>query len=1368
MTLGIHIYEAYGFSCWMIDLDFVALRSPLGQPGAPVQVGASYCEHAVGPNSTSTPCSSPSSSSSHWSPYPLPRLRPTIPPLLLHRLPLVQPVATAGHPDSDVPHQMLLQQAFRSVLRLGPSPRLPVLQEASSPGGSSCAATGSRGSYRACATCHYTGPWSLASWNTQALFAVDPEKHKKRTQQVHRLMASHDVGCWSETHGAMRSDTWRNPPGCRSWWSPGPSAAAAGVGITVQEAFLKRFSQVRPEVIFPGRAIVLRLNGDQGAVDIFSVYFPTGDSAHTDDMKEAGYDPAIRTVSNFELREALRHRLAQRMRPRDQVMTLLAGDFNFVTSATDRFCASSASATGGRDFRDHSRWRDIVEVPYGLHELHQPAHTYASPDSRSRLDRVYSNQWDTEFLDRQFTSTALHWVPNLSRHRPLSVRKFLPDTTDHAVKPIPDQILDHPDWPRQVSLAWHELLRAHPSATSIEQLKLVKEAMRQAERALGGRIGEASQAEDLEDRIGIAMRFLRAAEAGVPERVTRCLDRYPVLRELVVNPYDFSTPAGPRLVRVRRHVMDLQRDFTMQELTALHEDLRDLDPLQASRRRQRNQRLVSRLAPGRSCQAFAVDDPTGTATTDPQAMLSLIRSHWESVFRRRDIDEELLGHWMHEDARHLPEDYATHLPHDPVPLSTFRKAILCTKNSAPGRDGIPFKAWRRIVDLAAGIFAAAFREMVAPDGLQQMRDHWGDFNEALMVFLPKKAKGTLPDGTEIFSPSSLRPLSLTNTDNRILSSAVRLHIEPIVAPGISPEQRGFIRGRSMLANVLDVEEGMLNAAMSEDNPVAVFLDFEAAFPSLSQDFIRQVLAARGWPLWMQRFVAILYTNNFCVLSACGATGPGFGVTAGVRQGCPLSPLLFSIVSDVLLRRVRRLSPGSLVRAYADDIAVVLRRLLEARQLEDIFAEYSLVSGLRLHSAKSIIVPLSIRSPDDIRTMISSAAPTWGSLTIKDNAKYLGYVLGPGRGEQAWTGVLRKMHERARIWRGVGAGMMVSLQAIRVYVFPLAGFLLQLQPLPSSWDREEAKIINTMFPGARGWASSVLMRHLRSLGFAAELPCAASASLGARCRVHRWEDADNGGLRIRHRFYLLTMATASSPYLDRAGLWRSWLDGNFFAHLQDARRQLAEKAEASGVSIATLLQGASPVPVPRGRWQKQAGLLLRPPEPLALDRHLRRRLDRWDVPVLQGHRVPRLQRVLRRLGPLVPPCVWASALKALMDGWTSADPSRRAPHCCFGCVSSQDTIQHYARCPVVARLAQARLRLDPVAFTGRLEDFLLLRSGTDEHISLGALRLYATFMATNAVRHGRSRSAEDAWLQAMTDAAGRASPLGRVVANLWNA
>ena len=123
----------------------------------------------------------------------------------------------------------------------------------------------------------------------------------------------------------------------------------------------------------------------------------------------------------------------------------------------------------------------------------------------------------------------------------------------------------------------------------------------------------------------------------------------------------------------------------------------------------------------------------------------------------------------------------------------------------------------------------------------------------------------------------------------------------------------------MLANVIDVEAEMLEDACTCDFPLAVFLDFEAAFPSVDQTFLQRVLESRGWPEWFRRFAAILYDQNCCFLSLNGVTAPGFVLTAGVRQGCEL-----------------------------------------------IFGEYGYVSGIRLHRGKSVLVPLTLHSHEHVR------------------------------------------------------------------------------------------------------------------------------------------------------------------------------------------------------------------------------------------------------------------------------------------------------------------------------------------------------------------------------------------------------------------
>eukprot|EP00973_Karenia_brevis_P034738 4793037-Karenia_brevis.AAC.1 len=69
--------------------------------------------------------------------------------------------------------------------------------------------------------------------------------------------------------------------------------------------------------------------------------------------------------------------------------------------------------------------------------------------------------------------------------------------------------------------------------------------------------------------------------------------------------------------------------------------------------------------------------------------------------------------------------------------------------------------------------------------------------------------------------------------------------------------------------------------------------------------------------------------------------------AGVRQGCPLSSIIFVIASDPLNKYISaNMSPQSIIRTYADDTAVVLKNLFkEAPILATIFYNIGLCSNL---------------------------------------------------------------------------------------------------------------------------------------------------------------------------------------------------------------------------------------------------------------------------------------------------------------------------------------------------------------------------------------------------------------------------------------
>ena len=88
----------------------------------------------------------------------------------------------------------------------------------------------------------------------------------------------------------------------------------------------------------------------------------------------------------------------------------------------------------------------------------------------------------------------------------------------------------------------------------------------------------------------------------------------------------------------------------------------------------------------------------------------------------------------------------------------------------------------------------------------------------------------------------------------------------------------------------------------------------------------------------------------------GCTYPGFDLRAGVRQGCPLSPLVYALAAELLLDKLEHELGDIFVRAYADDTAVLVQNLWrDAPLLAEIFEHFEKMSNLRLNLKKAVAV-----------------------------------------------------------------------------------------------------------------------------------------------------------------------------------------------------------------------------------------------------------------------------------------------------------------------------------------------------------------------------------------------------------------------------
>jgi hypothetical protein len=278
-------------------------------------------------------------------------------------------------------------------------------------------------------------------------------------------------------------------------------------------------------------------------------------------------------------------------------------------------------------------------------------------------------------------------------------------------------------------------------------------------------------------------------------------------------------------------------------------------------------------------------------------------------------------------------------------------------DKAPGPDGFAGRFYRSSWSIIKADVVRAFQAISVIDC--QSFHH---LNEALITLVPKVDN---PEGL-----GDYRPISLIHSFGKIFAKVLANRFAPILLHLISPNQSAFIKGRQIQDNFRYVMGTARTLSIRKIPSVLFKIDLAKAFDSVNWVFLLELLSAVGCPLRWTNWISVLLSTASTKVLLNGVPGRRICHGCGLRQGDPLSPMLFVLVMECFNAMIKvadsrglfcPLRPRSIkqrVSLYADDVVVflspVVLDLVMIRAILDLFRQ---ASGLATNINKSNAFPI---------------------------------------------------------------------------------------------------------------------------------------------------------------------------------------------------------------------------------------------------------------------------------------------------------------------------------------------------------------------------------------------------------------------------
>ena len=186
------------------------------------------------------------------------------------------------------------------------------------------------------------------------------------------------------------------------------------------------------------------------------------------------------------------------------------------------------------------------------------------------------------------------------------------------------------------------------------------------------------------------------------------------------------------------------------------------------------------------------------------------------------------------------------------------------------------------------------------------------------------------------------------------------------------EQAGFRKGRGCIDQIFTLKN-IIEQSIEWKTPLYInFIDFKKAFDSIHRETLWAILRSYGVPKKIVTLIKSFYTDFECALLLNNKATDSFAVKSGVRQGCIISPILFLVAIDWVMRkttsdRSRGITWGMFSKLedldFADDIALLSPKQEHMQEKTTRLCDFASQTGLQINARKTKEMRLNTTSND---------------------------------------------------------------------------------------------------------------------------------------------------------------------------------------------------------------------------------------------------------------------------------------------------------------------------------------------------------------------------------------------------------------------